>query len=95
MASHASAKKSVRKSERQRIVNRNRIGRIRTCIKKLAGEIAGNVSADTIAESLRTAQSEVMRGVSKRVVHKNTAARIISKWTRKVKSVMDSAAVEK
>jgi small subunit ribosomal protein S20 len=94
MASHASAKKSVRKAARQRVVNRNRVSRIRTCIRKLSDEVAQKAAGGTILESLRAVQSEIMRGVSKHVVHRNTAARVISKWTHKVKGILGTAVGE-
>ena len=94
MASHASAKKSVRKSAKQRVVNRKRIRRIRTCIRKLSDEVSQKVTGETILESLKIVQSEVMRGVSKHVVHRNTAARVVSKWTHRVKGLLGTAVVE-
>ncbi|MDR2458709.1 MAG: 30S ribosomal protein S20 [Holosporales bacterium] len=89
MASHASAKKSVRKAAKQRVVNRNRISRIRTCIRKLSDDVAQKAAGETMLKSLRTVQSEIMRGVSKHVVHRNTAARVISKWTHRVKCILE------
>lgn len=85
MASHESAKKSIRKTEKQRIVNQNRLSRIRTFVKKLEQAITANVSKENILTAFSEMQKEIMRGVNKRVVHKNAAARKISRMSHKVK----------
>ena len=85
MASHESAKKSIRKTEKQRVVNQNRLSRIRTFVKKLEQAIATNVSKESILTAFSEMQKEIMRGVNKRVVHKNAAARKISRMSHKVK----------
>ncbi|MBR1479986.1 MAG: 30S ribosomal protein S20 [Alphaproteobacteria bacterium] len=85
MASHASAKKSIRKSEKQRVVNLNRMNRIRTFIKKLEKAIADKLEKESILRAFSEMQKELLRGVSKRVVHKNAAARKISRMHHKVK----------
>ena len=88
MASHESAKKSIRKTERQRAVNQNRLSRIRTFIKKLEKAIADNVSKENVIKAFSEMQKEIMRGVSKRVVHKNAAARKISRMSYRVKAFL-------
>ncbi|MDO4975612.1 MAG: 30S ribosomal protein S20 [Alphaproteobacteria bacterium] len=85
MASHESAKKSIRKTERQHIVNQNRLSRIRTFIKKLEQAITSNASKESILSAFSEMQKEIMRGVNKRVIHKNAAARKISRMSHKVK----------
>lgn len=88
MASHKSAKKSIRKTEKQRVVNQNRLSRIRTFVKKLEQAITTNVSKESILTAFSEMQKEIMRGVNKRVVHKNAAARKISRMSHKVKIVL-------
>ena len=46
---------------------------------------AGNAAA--AAEALKNAQPELMRGVTKGVVHKNTASRKISRLASRVKAL--------
>ncbi|MDR0695150.1 MAG: 30S ribosomal protein S20 [Holosporales bacterium] len=91
MASHESAKKSIRKSARQRAVNQSRISRVRTFIKKLEKIISAADTRDAISSSFSQMQKEVMRGVAKRVLHKNTAARKISQLHQKVKTALGEA----
>ena len=85
MASHESAKKCIRKSARQHAVNTSRMNRIRTFIKKLEQAIAEKVSKENILKSFSEMQKEIMKGVNKKVVHKNAAARKISRMSHKVK----------
>ncbi|MDR1233712.1 MAG: 30S ribosomal protein S20 [Holosporales bacterium] len=85
MASHESAKKSIRKTAKQRIVNINRLSRIRTFVKKLESAISGKSPGDVIISAFSKMQKELMRGAGKRVIHKNAAARKISRMSKKVK----------
>lgn len=85
MASHESAKKSIRKSARQHAVNVSRMNRIRTFIKKLEQAIAEKVTKENVLKAFSEMQKEIMKGVNKKVVHKNAAARKISRMSHKVK----------
>ena len=86
MANHKSAKKRIRRNEAFNEVNNNRRSRIRTFIKKVETAItAGN--KDEAQQALREAQPEIMRGVSRGVIHKNTASRKMSRLSARVKAV--------
>lgn len=86
MANTTSAQKMVRKIERRTAVNKSRRSRVRTYIKKLDTAVeAGDQSAAQAA--LRTAESEIMRAVSKGVMHKNTAARKVSRLSKRVRAL--------
>jgi small subunit ribosomal protein S20 len=91
MASHESAKKSIRKSAKQRAVNQSRNSRIRTFIKKLEKALATGGAKDAILSSFSQMQREVMRGVTKHVMHRNTASRQISHLHQRVKAVIGEA----
>ena len=86
MANTRSAKKMVRKIERRTEVNKSRRSRVRTFVRKVEEAIA---SGDKTAaqEALRTAQPELMRAVTKGVMHKNTSARKVSRLAARVKSM--------
>lgn len=88
MASHQSAKKSIRKTIRQRIININRLSRIRTFIKKVEETISSDADKTVVLSVFSDAQKEIMRGASKHVMHRNTASRIISRLARKVKAAI-------
>ncbi len=85
MASHKSAKKSIRKTARQRVVNVNRLSRIRTFIKKVEQAIAEKVEKSVVLAAFSDMQKEMMRGASKNVIHKNAASRKISRIAKRVK----------
>jgi len=83
MANTPQAKKRIRRNDRRAEINGNRVGRIRTFVKKVEMALAsGDKSA--AAAALEAAQPEMARGVSKGVLHKNTVARKFSRLTKRV-----------
>lgn len=86
MANSPQAKKRVRTNSTRARINAARRSRVRTFLKKvdLACQ-AGDQSAAN--DALRVAQSELMRGVSRGVFKKNTAARIVSRLNARVKAL--------
>lgn len=90
MANTPQSQKRARQIERRTAVNKARRSRIRTFLKKVELAIAGG-DASVAAEALKQAQPELMRGVSKGVVHKNTAARKMSRLAARVKALSTAA----
>ena len=86
MANTAQSKKRVRQTEARTDVNKARRSRIRTFLRKVEEAIASGDSAAAKA-ALQAAQPELMRGVTKGVVHKNTAARKMSRLSSRVKAI--------
>ena len=86
MANTDQSKKRARQTERRTEVNRARRSRIRTYLRKVEEAIASG-NADAARDALKAAQPELMRGVTKGVVHKNTAARKISRLSARVKAL--------
>lgn len=86
MANMLQAKKRIRSNARRAEVNKSRTSRIRTYVKnvELALE-SGN--ADEAAAALKAAQPELMRGVTKGVMHKKTASRKVSRLAKRVKAL--------
>jgi small subunit ribosomal protein S20 len=84
MANTPQAEKRIRRNERRAAVNKARLSRIRTYVKKVESAIAAGdkASAET---ALKAAQPELARGVAKGVMHKNTASR---KYARLNKAVL-------
>jgi small subunit ribosomal protein S20 len=86
MANSPQSKKRARQNEARFAVNKARRSRIRTFIRKVEEAIAsGDKSA--AAAALQVAQPEMMRGVTKGVLHKNTVARKISRLAARVKAL--------
>lgn len=86
MANTPQSKKRARQIERRTDVNKARRSRIRTYLRKVEEAIASG-DAGKAAEALKSAQPELMRGVTKGVVHKNTAARKMSRLSARVKAM--------
>ena len=86
MANHKSAKKRIRRNANRAEINKSRISRIRTFVKRVEAAIASG-DKDTAQSALKDAQPELMRGVSKGVLHKNTASRKMSRLSARVKAV--------
>jgi small subunit ribosomal protein S20 len=86
MAHHKSAKKRIRQTERRTEVNRARVSRIRTFVKKVETLIEGG-DKTLAAEALRAAEPELMRGVQAGIVHQNTASRKVSRLVARIKAL--------
>jgi len=86
MANTPSAKKAVRKIAARTEVNKARRSRVRTFIRKFEDAVAhGDKGA--AQEAFRAVEPEVMRAVSKGVIHKNTASRKISRLSKRLKGL--------
>lgn len=86
MADHKSSKKRIIRNNKRNEINTNRISRIRTFIKKVENLIGGE-SKDKAQEALKIAMPELQKGVSKGLIHKNTAARKLSRLSKKIKNL--------
>ncbi len=91
MANTAQSKKRARQSVARQDVNKARRSRIRTFVRKVEEALASGDPA-AAAAALKTAQPELMRGVSKGVLHKNTVARKMSRLSHRVKTLGVAAA---
>ena len=86
MANTSSAKKAARKIARRTKVNGARISRVRSSVRKVDEALAsGDKSAATAA--LKAAEPELMRAVSKGVLHRHTASRKVARLAKKVKAL--------
>lgn len=86
MANSKQAKKRIRQTARRTEVNKNRRSRVRTFEKKVELALeAGDQKA--AAEALKAAQPEIARSVNRGIMPKNTAARKVSRLSRRVKAL--------
>lgn len=83
MANTPQARKRIRRNDRRAEINTNRVSRIRTFVKKVEAALAGG-DKSAAAAALKEAQPELARGVARGVLHKNTAARKLSRLTKRV-----------
>ena len=86
MASHKSAEKRARQTERRTAVNTARRSRIRGSIKKVEEAIKSG-DKQAAAAALRAAQPEIQRGAGKRIIAKNAAARRVSRLAARIKAM--------
>ena len=86
MADHKSSKKRIIRNNKRKEININRISRIRTFVKKVENEI-NSLEKDKANEAFKQAMPEIQRGVSKGLIHKNTAARKLSRLSSRIKSI--------
>ena len=83
MANTPQAKKRIRRNASRAAINGARVSRIRTFIKAVESAIVAG-KKDEAADALKKAQPEIMRGVARGVMHKNTASRKFSRLTKAV-----------
>lgn len=81
MANHKSALKRIRQTATRTQRNRDRISRIKTFIKKFISSL-GSPEAES---AFSAAQSEIQRGVTKGVLHKNAASRKVARLNKLLK----------
>ncbi|MFM2418117.1 MAG: hypothetical protein RL385_2840 [Pseudomonadota bacterium] len=80
MASHASAKKRIRQTERRTARNRHVRSTVRTYIKRARQAIEGGDAA-AAQTALREAESSIRKAISKGVYHHKTGSRYVSRLT--------------
>jgi small subunit ribosomal protein S20 len=78
-----SAKKRVRTTAKRTAINTARKTRVRGFMRKVEEAITSGDHKAALA-ALKAAEPEIMRGVSKGVLHKNTGARKVSRLTKRV-----------
>lgn len=86
MANTKSAKKAVRKIARRTEVNTNRRSRMRTFVRRVEEAIQAG-DKDAAQQALRQAQPEIARAAQKRVIHKSTASRKISRLSAQIRAM--------
>ena len=86
MANIKSAKKRTRRNAHRTEINGARRSRIRTYVKKVEAALDGSEKPAAVA-ALKAAQPELMRGVTRGLLHRNTAARTIARLNARIKAL--------
>jgi small subunit ribosomal protein S20 len=86
MPHHKSAEKRLRQTEKRTIINRARMSRVRTFVKKVEAAIETGDRA-AAQSALRLAQPELHRATTKGVLHKNTVARKLSRLALRINAL--------
>ena len=86
MASHKSAEKRIRQIAKRTALNRARISRVRTFVKKVETAIASGDKA-AAQDAFQSAQPELHRAITKGVLHKNTVSRKLSRLAARINAL--------
>ena len=86
MANTPQAKKRILRNAKRAEINGARVSRIRTFVKQLESALAAG-NKDEAKAAIAKVQPELARGVARGVMHKNTAARKLSRLTKRVSAL--------
>ena len=86
MASHKSAEKRIRQTEKRTAINRARRSRVRTFVKKVETAIESG-DKEAAQSAFQLAQPELHRAISKGVLHKNTVSRKLSRLANRINAL--------
>ena len=86
MANTPQAKKRILRNAKRAEINGARVSRIRTFVKQLESALAAG-NKDEAKAAIAKVQPELARGVARGVLHKNTAARKLSRLTKRVSAL--------
>ncbi len=86
MPHHKSAEKRLRQTEKRTVINRARLSRVRTYVKKVETAIATG-DKDAAQSAFQLAQPELHRATTKGVLHKNTVARKLSRLAARINAL--------
>ncbi|MCX7856436.1 MAG: 30S ribosomal protein S20 [Deltaproteobacteria bacterium] len=91
MKKNKSAIKRARQAEARRIRNSSVKSMMKTYIKKALLAIEEKKDAQTIDNSIRKAISVINKAASKGVIHKRTASRKISRFTKRINKLIQGS----
>lgn len=86
MPHHRSAEKRLRQTEKRTAINRSRLSRVRTFVKKVETAITTG-DKEAAQTAFRVAQPEMHRATTKGVLHKNTVARKLSRLAARINAL--------
>ena len=86
MANLKSAKKRILQNEKRAEINRFRLSRIRTGIKSFESKISTDKKTN-IKENFLKLEAEIFKAATKGFLKKNTASRIVSRLSKRLKSL--------
>jgi small subunit ribosomal protein S20 len=87
MANHKSAEKSARKALKRTLINRSRMNRIRTYLRRVEDAFKAEQTQEELKNAIVAAEREIMRGAQKGVMHKRKASRKVSRLNKRLKAL--------
>ena len=92
MANTSSAKKAAKQSEKRRVINLTRKTALKTAVKKVIVAIeAKDFDAQAATGLLKDAAAKLARAKGKGVIHRNTAARRLSRLQKRLNKKAETA----
>ncbi len=86
MANHKSAKTRINRNAKRAVINGARRNRVRTFVKKVEAAILA-ANKEQAQEAFKIAESEMMSAARKGIFALNTAARTVSRLSKKIKAL--------
>ncbi len=86
MANHKSAKTRINRNAKRAVINGARRNRVRTFVKKVEAAILA-ANKEQAQEAFKVAESEMMSAARKGIFTLNTAARTVSRLSKKIKAL--------
>ena len=86
MANTKSAAKAARQTLRRTAISKSRTSQMKSYVRKVEEAIASG-NKDAAKAALAAAQPVLMRSAQKRILHKKTAARKVSRLTARLKAM--------
>lgn len=87
MANTASAKKRIRRIMKRTALNKSRRSRMRTYIKKFEEALHGG-DQSLVVTAFQAVEPEVMKAAQYGIIHKNAAARKVSRLAKKMNLIL-------
>ena len=85
MANIKSAKKRILQNEKRGEINKFRLSRIKTGIKNFESRVSGGKKV-SLKENFLKLEAQISRAATKGFLKKNTASRMVSKLSKRLKS---------
>jgi len=85
MANIKSAKKRILQNQKRAEINKFRLSRIKTGIKKFESTVSSSKKV-SVKENFLSLEAEISRAATKGFLKKNTASRIVSRLSKRLKS---------
>lgn len=92
MANTKSAQKQAKQNEKRRVRNLARRTAIKTAVKKVVTAIDEKSGTEKVQVLLKDAEAKLARAKSKGIMHKNTAARKLSRLTKRAQKAQTQPA---
>jgi small subunit ribosomal protein S20 len=86
MAQHKSAKTRIRRNARRTEINKSRVSRLRSFVRKVEQAISAGSAAEATA-AFREATPELHRAIGKGILHRNTVQRKLSRLSARIKTL--------